>query len=70
MTSLGASYAIPLESGGMGKPVARQPEAALAALIVVSVVVLLLAMPSWATAGVAVVAAASWCYWLDRHPTT
>jgi len=54
----------------MRKSVTRQPEAALAALVAVSVVVVLFAIPSWATAGVAVGAAASWCYWLDRHPTS
>jgi hypothetical protein len=54
----------------MEKSVARPTEVVLALLVTVTVVVLLASMPSWATAGLAVAAASSWCFWLDRHPTT
>jgi hypothetical protein len=54
----------------MGESVARPTEVVLALLAAVTAVVLLASMPSWATAGLAVAAASSWCFWLDRHPTS
>jgi hypothetical protein len=54
----------------MGKPGARPTEVAVAALVAVMAVAVLAAMPSWAATGLAVAAAASWCFWLDRHPTS
>jgi hypothetical protein len=54
----------------MEKSVPRPTVVALALLLALSVLVLLAGMPSWATAGLAIVAAASWCYWLDRHPAS
>ena len=67
---LGASYAVPPDSGTMEKLSGRPTELALASLVLVTLVVLLAAMPSWAAAGLAVAAAASWCLWLERHPTS
>jgi len=54
----------------MEKSVARPTGVVVALLGAVTVVALLASMPSWATAGLAVAAAASWCFWLDRHPAS
>jgi hypothetical protein len=54
----------------MGTPAGRSTDVALAALVTITAVVLLAAMPSWAVTGLAVAAAASWCFWLDRHPAS
>ena len=53
----------------MGKA-SRPPELALAGLVIMSVTVLFAALPPFAGMAVAVVAAVSWCIWLDRHPTS
>lgn len=53
----------------MRKP-SHPPELALAGLVVMSAAVLLAALPPFAGMAVAVVAAVSWCIWLDRHPTS
>jgi hypothetical protein len=53
----------------MGKPSSRPPELVVAALAVMTVVVVLSVMPPFASMGLAVLAAISWCIWLDRHPT-
>lgn len=53
----------------MEKRVSRPPELVVATLVVITVVVLLAAMPPVAGMSVAVIAAISWCLWLDRHPT-
>jgi len=54
----------------MEKSVTRPTAVVLVLLVALTVVVLLASLPPWATAGVAVAAASSWCFWLDRHPTT
>jgi len=54
----------------MDNPSAGSAGVALAALLTITAVVLLAAMPSWAATGLAVAAAASWCFWLDRHPAS
>lgn len=54
----------------MGKPVSRPPQLAVVTLVVMTTVALFAAMPPFAGMGVAVVAAISWCVWLDRHPTS
>ena len=53
----------------MGKP-SQPPELALAALVVMSAAVLFAALPPFAGMTLAVIAAVSWCFWLDRHPTS
>ena len=58
------------DSEGMERSVARPTDVVLALLVAVTVAVLLASMPSWATAGLAAAAASSWCFWLDRHPTS
>jgi hypothetical protein len=54
----------------MGKPVSRPPELVIAALVVIAAVTLFAAMPPFAGMVLAVVAAVSWCLWLDRHPAS
>ena len=54
----------------MEKSVPRPTVVALALFLALTVLVLLAGMPPWATAALAVAAAASWCYWLDRHPAS
>jgi hypothetical protein len=46
------------------------PGLALAGLVVMSVAVLFAALPPFAGMALAVIAAVSWCLWLDRHPTS
>jgi hypothetical protein len=41
----------------------------VAALALLTVVAVLSVMPPFASMGLAVLAAVSWCIWLDRHPT-
>jgi hypothetical protein len=53
----------------MAKPSSRPPELAIAALVVIASVFVLSAMPPFLSMGLAVLAAVSWCIWLDRHPT-
>ena len=53
----------------MGKPSSRPPDLVVAALAVMTVVAVLSVMPPFASMGLAVLAAVSWCIWLDRHPT-
>jgi hypothetical protein len=45
-------------------------ELALAGLVVMSAAVLFAALPPFTGMILAVVAAVSWCIWLDRHPTS
>jgi hypothetical protein len=53
----------------MGKS-SHPPELALAALVVMTAAVLFAALPPFAGMALAVIAAVSWCLWLDRHPTS
>jgi len=53
----------------MGKP-SHPPELALAGLVVLTAVILFAAMPPFTGMALAVIAALSWCVWLDRHPTS
>jgi dolichol kinase len=53
----------------MGKPF-RPPELALAGLVVMSAAVLFSVLPPFAGMALAVIAAVSWCIWLDQHPTS
>jgi len=41
----------------------------VAALALLTVVAVLSVMTAFASMGLAVLAAVSWCIWLDRHPT-
>jgi hypothetical protein len=54
----------------MGKQTFDPPAFAMAAFAVMTSVAVLSAMPPFASMAVAVVAAISWCIWLDRHPTS
>lgn len=54
----------------MGKPSSRPPELAVASVAVMTSIALFAAMPPFAGMGLAVVAAITWCIWLDRHPTS
>jgi hypothetical protein len=54
----------------MEKPVSRPPELVVAALVVMTIIGLLAAMPPFVGMAVAVIAAISWCLWLDRHPAS
>jgi flagellar biosynthesis component FlhA len=53
----------------MGKPFSPPPDLAVVALAVMILVAVLSAMPPFASMALAVLAAVSWCIWLDRHPT-
>jgi hypothetical protein len=53
----------------MREPSSRPPDLAVAALVVIASVLVLSAMPPFASMTVAVLAAISWCVWLDHHPT-
>jgi hypothetical protein len=68
MHHLASCYAFLVDSEGMGKPSSRPPDLVVAALVVMALVVVLSAMPPFASMGLAVCAAVSWCIWLDRHP--
>jgi hypothetical protein len=46
------------------------PELVLAVLVLMTSIAVLAALPSPVAMGLAVVAAVSWCIWLDRHPTS
>lgn len=61
-------YGVQADSKGMGKPSSRPPDLVVVALAVMTVVGVLSAMPPFASMGLAVFAAVSWCIWLDRHP--
>jgi hypothetical protein len=52
----------------MGKPSSRPPDLVVLTLGVLALVGVLSVMPPFASMGVAVLAAVSWCIWLDRHP--
>jgi len=52
----------------MGKLLSRPPDLAVVALAVIGLVAVLAAMPPSASMGLAVLAAVSWCIWLDGHP--
>jgi hypothetical protein len=54
----------------MAKLSSRPPELTVAALVVMASVLVLSAMPPFLSMGLAVLAAVSWCLWLDRHPTS
>ena len=53
----------------MGKS-SHPPELVLAGLAVMTAAVLFAALPPFTGMALAVVAAVSWCLWLDRHPTS
>jgi len=53
----------------MGKQVSRPPDLAIATLVVMTAIALFSVMPPFTGTALAVVAAISWCIWLDRHPT-
>jgi hypothetical protein len=53
----------------MEKP-SGPPELAWAGLVVLSAAVLFAALPPFAGMILAVIAAVSWCIWLDRHPSS
>ena len=55
---------------GMGTHSSRPPDLAVAALVVMTTIAMLAAMPPFVSMGLAVVAAVTWCIWLDRHPTS
>jgi hypothetical protein len=46
----------------------RPPDLVVLALALVATVLVLSAMPASLSMTVAVLAAISWCIWLDRHP--
>jgi hypothetical protein len=69
MDRLASRYAIRADSKGMGKPSSRPPDLVVAALAVMTLVGVLSVMTPFASMGLAVLAAVSWCIWLDRHPT-
>jgi hypothetical protein len=52
----------------MGNRTSHPPELAMAALAVLASVVVLSSMPPVWSMVVAVLAAVSWCLWLDGHP--
>jgi hypothetical protein len=54
----------------MGTQSSRPPDLAVAALVVMTTIAMLAAMPPFVSMGLAVVAAVTWCIWLDRHPTS
>ena len=51
----------------MEKRVSRPPALVIVTLVVMTIAGLLAAMPPLAGICVAVIAAISWCLWLDRH---
>ena len=68
MRHLASRYAFRADIEDMGKPSSRPPDLVVAALVVMTLVAVLSAMPPFASMGLAVLAAVSWCIWLDRHP--
>ena len=52
----------------MGKPFSAPPDLAVVALAVMTCVAVLSVMPPFASMALAVLAAVSWCIWLDHHP--
>jgi hypothetical protein len=68
MDHLASCYAFRADIEGMGKPSSRPPDLVVAALGVMTEVAVLSVMPPFASMGLAVFAAVSWCIWLDRHP--
>jgi hypothetical protein len=52
----------------MGNRTSHPPELTVAALLVLASVVVLSSMPPAWSMVVAVLAAVSWCLWLDGHP--
>jgi hypothetical protein len=46
------------------------PELVLAALVLMTSIAVLAELPPLVSMGLAVIAAVSWCIWLDRHPTS
>jgi len=52
----------------MARPTSRPHELALAAIMVLTSVLLLAWMPPFFSMAVSVLAAISWCLWIDRHP--
>jgi hypothetical protein len=52
----------------MARPTSRPPELALAAIVVLTSALLLSWMPPFFSMAVSVLAAISWCLWIDRHP--
>jgi hypothetical protein len=69
MDHLASRYAVQADSKGMGKPSSRPPDLVVAGLAVMTTIGVLSVMPPFASMGLAVLAAVSWCIWLDRHPT-
>ena len=69
MNLLPSPYPLRAESEGMERP-SSPPELACAGLAVMSAAVLFAALPPFTGMMVAVIAAVSWCIWLDRHPTS
>lgn len=60
-------YGLRADSGDMEKRVSRPPALVIVTLVVMTIAGLLAAMPPLAGICVAVIAAISWCLWLDRH---
>jgi hypothetical protein len=54
----------------MGKPASHPPELAVAVLVLMTTIALFAALPPFVSMGLAVIAAVSWCIWLDRHSTS
>jgi hypothetical protein len=52
----------------MDKP-SHPPELVLAVLVLMTSIAVFATLPPFAGMGLAVIAAVSWCIWLDRHPT-
>jgi hypothetical protein len=52
----------------MGTSSSHPPELAIVALVVIASSFVLSAMPPFLSMALAVLAAVSWCIWLDRHP--
>jgi hypothetical protein len=52
----------------MARPTTRPPELALAAIVILAAILLLSWMPPFFSMALSVLAAFSWCLWLDRHP--
>ena len=48
----------------------KPPELAMAGLMVMSAAVLFAELPPFMSMALAVIAAVSWCIWLDRNPTS
>jgi hypothetical protein len=70
MATLGLFYALAPHSVGMSTVRGRPPDLVVAALVVMIATAALAAMPPFASICVAVVAAISWCIWLDHNPAS